>query len=98
MYSERILDHYKNPHNIGKIEGVTPLTGDNPLCGDEIEIYIQGDEIKVNPNGCALLVASASMMTINRESIDPDLLEFIKNHPSRTKCVMLPWRTIDKSI
>lgn len=70
LYQEIILDHYKNPRNFG--EGSPTCTAielDNPVCGDHIRLMLrvnaQGlvDDIKFNGNGCAISVASASMMT-----------------------------------
>jgi nitrogen fixation protein NifU and related proteins len=71
MYQERILDHYKHPRNFGHLERVD-LTGseNNPLCGDHITIELQLDaarssvqDIRFNGDGCAISVASASMLT-----------------------------------
>lgn len=42
LYREEILDHYQNPHNFGKIEGAdTHARQTNPLCGDDIEMFIK---------------------------------------------------------
>lgn len=67
---EIILDHYKNPHNKGKV--VRPVLQNrekNPLCGDEIEVTATLDpqqriqEIKFDGHGCAISQASISMLT-----------------------------------
>ena len=70
MYMEHILDHYKNPRNHGKIENPTVSSkGDNPLCGDEIEIFLKInsdgkiEDIKFIGKGCAISQASASLLT-----------------------------------
>ncbi|MGH9067165.1 MAG: Fe-S cluster assembly sulfur transfer protein SufU [Acidimicrobiales bacterium] len=70
LYREIILDHYRNPRNRGELE--TPpavrAEGFNPLCGDEIVIYLEvsGDvvrDVKVAGQGCSISQSSASMMS-----------------------------------
>jgi nitrogen fixation protein NifU and related proteins len=70
LYREIILDHYRNPRNRGELE--TPpakmAEGFNPLCGDEIRVFlvVDGDrvtDIKVNGQGCSVSQSSASMMS-----------------------------------
>ena len=70
LYREIILDHYRNPRNRGELP--TPPayaeTGFNPLCGDEITLYVQleGDrlgDIKLTGQGCSISQSSASMMS-----------------------------------
>jgi nitrogen fixation NifU-like protein len=68
LYRELILDHYRHPHNRGKLEGATHAEGYNPLCGDEIEldVALDGDVIGAVAfmgRGCSISQASASMMT-----------------------------------
>ena len=70
MYQEQILDHYKNPHNFGKMENASVHHHEkNPLCGDELDIYLTIDEsnkitdAKFSGHGCAISQASASMLT-----------------------------------
>ena len=69
LYSDLILDHYKNPQNYGTILNATHYCcGHNPLCGDKIELYILVhrnyiQDIKFTGNGCAISQASASIMT-----------------------------------
>jgi hypothetical protein len=41
LYRELILDHYRRPHNRGKLEGATHAEGYNPLCGAEIDVFIE---------------------------------------------------------
>ncbi len=70
LYREIILDHYRNPRNRGELT-VPPAhaeTGFNPLCGDEITIYVatEGDRIedlKLAGQGCSISQSSASMMS-----------------------------------
>ena len=70
LYAENILDHYKNPHNKGKLENASASFADsNPLCGDKIEIGIRVDEngviedVGFTGEGCAISQASASLLT-----------------------------------
>jgi nitrogen fixation protein NifU and related proteins len=71
LYREVILDHYKNPRGHGEMEGADAhADGQNPLCGDEVSIYVafaeDGDtieEIKFSGRGCAISQAATSMLT-----------------------------------
>lgn len=70
LYREIILDHYRNPRNRGELETppATMAEGFNPLCGDEIKVYLMVEnglvtDIKVNGVGCSVSQSSASMMT-----------------------------------
>lgn len=70
LYQEVILDHGKNPRNFHDIENATGhALGKNPLCGDQFVVYLKLDGGKVIEDvsfvgkGCAISVASASMMT-----------------------------------
>ncbi|HEY9772244.1 MAG TPA: SUF system NifU family Fe-S cluster assembly protein [Planktothrix sp.] len=69
LYRETILDHYHNPRNRGKMDdpGVT-VEGVNPLCGDELTLYLTVDDnkiqdIKIEAKGCSISMASGSMMS-----------------------------------
>ena len=68
LYRENILDHYKQPHNWGELEGADLEFEDfNPLCGDELKVQIKVDgdnkveELRFSGHGCAISQASASM-------------------------------------
>ena len=69
LYREIILDHYKSPRNRGVLEPPAIRTeGHNPLCGDEIEVYISVEndvvsDIKISGQGCSISQSSASMMS-----------------------------------
>lgn len=69
LYQELILDHSKAPRNFGTIEDASQKAdGHNPLCGDQLTIYLvtEGDivkDVKFEGSGCAISVASASLMT-----------------------------------
>ena len=71
LYREIILDHYRNPRNRGELD--TPpahrVEGFNPLCGDEIVVYLTLDDdgrvtdLKIGGQGCSISQSSASMMS-----------------------------------
>ena len=71
LYREVILDHYKNPRGHGVIaEADAEAEGQNPLCGDEVSIYVAFaadgetiDEVKFSGRGCAISQAATSMLT-----------------------------------
>ena len=70
LYREIILDHYRNPRNRGELP-VPPSTrveGFNPLCGDEIVVYLDVDgdvvrDVRIGGQGCSISQSSASMMS-----------------------------------
>lgn len=69
MYSEKVMDHFKNPRNVGEIpdaDGVGEVG--NPVCGDTTKIYlkIEGNiinDIRFKTFGCGAAIASSSMLT-----------------------------------
>lgn len=69
LYQEVILDHSKQPRNFRELDGASNTAkGHNPLCGDNIDIYLKVEEgvisdISFQGSGCAISTASASMMT-----------------------------------
>ena len=70
LYQEIILEHGKNPRNLRKTENFNKdAKGYNPLCGDKVHIYLKLDEnkkvedISFEGQGCAISMASASIMT-----------------------------------
>ena len=69
LYKEVILDHYRTPRNKGRLDPHdVALERNNPLCGDEIELFLKFDgeklqEIAFDGKGCSISQASASMMT-----------------------------------
>jgi nitrogen fixation NifU-like protein len=71
MYREVILDHYKNPRGHGELDDPDAhADGQNPLCGDEVSIYVAFaedgetiDEVKFSGRGCAISQAATSMLT-----------------------------------
>jgi nitrogen fixation NifU-like protein len=70
LYQELILDHARSPRHFGKLDSAThSAEGVNPLCGDRLKIYFSIDaddrinDAKFEGSGCAISVASASLLT-----------------------------------
>lgn len=70
LYREVILDHYRNPRNRGELPSPPAhrSEGFNPLCGDEIVVYLDADgdrltDVRINGQGCSISQSSASMMS-----------------------------------
>lgn len=69
LYQEMIIDHGKEPRNFGLLPDATHLKqGKNPLCGDKLTVYLierNGiiEDVRFEGTGCAISVASASLMT-----------------------------------
>ncbi len=69
LYQEVIVDHNRSPRNFGPMDNPDrKLEGFNPLCGDRLTLYLkmtdeQISDISFDGSGCAISVASASMMT-----------------------------------
>lgn len=78
LYQEVIIEHGRRPRNFGKIDQAdTSAYGKNPLCGDQITVYMKLDndtitDVKFDGEGCAICTASASLMTeqLMNKSID----------------------------
>jgi nitrogen fixation protein NifU and related proteins len=70
LYQEVILDHSKRPRNFGSLaEATAVVRGDNPSCGDEVELAVKLtpqniEALKFTGHGCAICMASASLMTV----------------------------------
>ena len=69
IYKEVILDHYKNPRNKHEVAGAElTCTQNNPLCGDEVTVYVHAEDGRIADigflgSGCSISQSSASMMT-----------------------------------
>ena len=70
LYQDIILEHGKNPRNFGKCDGYNhDAKGHNPLCGDQVQVYIKlnedkkVEELTFEGSGCAISIASTSIMT-----------------------------------
>jgi nitrogen fixation NifU-like protein len=75
LYKEVILDHYRTPRNKGRLDPHDiALERNNPLCGDELELFLRFDgetlgDIAFEGKGCSISQASASMMTEKVKSL-----------------------------
>jgi len=73
MYSQKVIDHFKNPHNQGEIENADAVGQEgNPVCGDVMKIYLKVgqrdgidfiEDIKFETLGCAAAIAVSSALT-----------------------------------
>ena len=70
MYTEKVMDHFEHPRNVGEIENASGMgTVGNPKCGDIMRIYLDIDEnqiirdVKFKTFGCGAAVATSSMAT-----------------------------------
>ena len=94
LYQEIILDHAKNPRNKGKCESYNcDAKAHNPLCGDKVHIYVNLEkdksvrELSFEGEGCAISLASASILTDTLKGRDlqfskkvtDDFLSMLKN-------------------
>lgn len=83
LYQQVILDHSRNPRHFSEREDAQIIqTCFNPLCGDEIKVYCDFDEEKkvfksltFTGNGCAISVASASLMVMMMQNHDKDYFQ-----------------------
>ncbi|MFC7187249.1 Fe-S cluster assembly sulfur transfer protein SufU [Halorubrum yunnanense] len=108
MYRQQILDHYKNPRNYGELEEPDfTHVGENPSCGDTIQMDVGLDEagetiesVRFNGDGCAISMASASMLSERlhgmaveelHEMDTDDVTEMlgVDISPMRVKCAVL---------
>jgi len=92
LYKEIVIDHYRSPRNQGELE--TPpahhAEGFNPLCGDEVHVYVQIDDgvisdVKIGGQGCSISQASASMMSA---AIKGKTLDEVQELSSAVKAMM----------
>ena len=87
LYQEIILDHGKNPRNLRKTENFNKdAKGHNPLCGDKVHIFLKLNEnkkvedISFEGEGCAISMASASIMTdLLRGKEENDVKEIVND-------------------
>jgi len=115
IYRENILDHYKHPHHAGRLQNYTHHHRElNPLCGDELEVFLHVDHESLRDvgfvgKGCAISQASMSMLAdkIKNKSLQEiqaltrhDILEMlgISIGVVRMKCALLGLLTVQKSL
>ncbi|WP_280588374.1 iron-sulfur cluster assembly scaffold protein [Halorubrum sp. Boch-26] len=108
MYRQQILDHYKNPRNYGNLEEPDfTHVGENPSCGDTIRMDVDLDEagetieaVRFTGDGCAISMASASMLSERLHGMAIDELHALDTDdvtemlgvdisPMRVKCAVL---------
>ena len=117
MYQEVILEHYRSPRNFGPMEGADRVGEEsNPLCGDHITLRLKLDpasqkirEVRFEGEGCAISVASASMLTekltgasladataLTRDDVLKSL--GIPLSPVRVKCALTGFAALGKAL
>jgi nitrogen fixation NifU-like protein len=81
LYREQILEHYKRPHNFGRLEDADlDFEDNNPFCGDEQHVFIKLDEdgrvaeVTFEGKGCAISTAATSMLTDELEGMSREEL------------------------
>lgn len=115
IYRDEILEHYKDPQNFRKIDNPTYTSKEaNPFCGDDVEIFIKGDndiaiDVAFMGSGCAISIAAASLLTeyakgktiseLN-EMTDDAMVKLlgIEVSESRKKCALLALETLHDSL
>lgn len=114
IYKEIILEHYKNPHNFGTLDTSHKAQVANPLCGDSIMMELEIEEntvkdIRFNGQGCAIAMASASLLTdfAKNKSLD-DLTSLNKDSmldilavelsANRLKCALVSLEALQRAI
>jgi len=93
LYREVILDHNRQPRNFGELEDADRvIEGVNPLCGDRMTLYVKLDDgriddIRFKGTGCAISVASSSLMTERTKgaTVDESLELFDQVHSMLTE-------------
>jgi nitrogen fixation protein NifU and related proteins len=105
LYSDILLDHYRNPRNYGSLSSPDVMHEIfNPLCGDRIRIELEIREGRIKEarfvgDGCAICIAAASILTelitgkeIDFKLSDDQLLSALESEikPSRMRCALLP--------
>jgi len=117
MYQEVILQHYRAPRNFGPLEGADRVGEEfNPLCGDHITLRLKIDpssqkiqEVRFQGDGCAISVASTSMLTEKLAGISledaghlsqEDVLKSlgIPLSPVRVKCALTGYAALGRAL
>lgn len=117
MYQEIILQHYRSPKNFGPLEGAD-LSGEesNPLCGDHIRVDLKLDaakaridEVRFSGDGCAISVASASLLTTRVKGLTVEEASRLKREdvlalvgiplsPVRVKCALTGFAALGRAL
>jgi len=103
-YSEKVLDHYENPRNVGKMDTTDPTVGTGmvgaPACGDvmKLQIKVNGgviEDAKFKTYGCGSAIASSSLLT---EWVKGRTLEEVNLPPVKIHCSVLAESAIKSAI
>ncbi len=114
IYAEEIIAHYEHPHNKGELKNPSvSIHEHNPLCGDDITVYLKIEnnkitDVKFSGAGCAISMASASMLTDDIKGKTLTEIEKMGLHeiiellgidpgPARLKCATLSLRTVKEA-
>jgi nitrogen fixation NifU-like protein len=115
LYAEELISNYEHPHNKGKIDNPDAEMHEyNPVCGDDITIYIKVSgnkvvDVKFEGQGCAISMGTASMLTesIKGKSLSEitamgfkDIVELIgvDPGPARLKCATISLKALQKAV
>ncbi|HKR12453.1 MAG TPA: iron-sulfur cluster assembly scaffold protein [Pyrinomonadaceae bacterium] len=109
LYSEKLLDHFRNPRNYGALTAPDiSHESFNPLCGDRIRLELKLEnrnvkEARFRGDGCAISIAAASLLTelltgrdIREAVSDDELVAALESDikPARIQCALLPLETL----
>lgn len=115
IYAEEIVAQYEHPHNKGRIANPsTSFHEYNPTCGDDITVYMnikdgRVSDVKFDGSGCAISVASASMLTDELKGKSVEEVEKLDVHylidligidpgPARLKCATISLKAAKKGL
>ncbi|MEK6886609.1 MAG: Fe-S cluster assembly sulfur transfer protein SufU [Nanoarchaeota archaeon] len=114
IYKENILDHYKHPHNKGKIKHNASCRELNPICGDEITAFLEIENEKIENisfegHGCAISQAGISILTDEIKGKDVKEIKKMKSEDiykllgipisvNRIKCALLSLKATQGAI
>ena len=117
MYQEVILAHYRSPHNYGPLEGADRVGEEsNPTCGDHITVRLKLDparreieSVRFEGDGCAISVASASMLTDRVVGLSVDAANHLTGDdivnglgiplsPVRVKCALTSFVALGRAL
>jgi len=90
LYSEKLLDHFRHPRNYGALTAADiSYESFNPLCGDRIRVEVKIEnksvkEVRFKGDGCAISIASASLLTEIILNTDPNKISAMLHWPAPT--------------
>jgi len=104
IYNSKVLDHFQNPRNMGRIEGAEAIgSAGNPECGDVIRMYLKIKkeiviDVKVKVFGCAVAIAAASVLSEMVKGKNLDKVLRIKNEDIAIALGGLPPKKMNCSV